>query len=81
MTTAQIPIEPGTAPIEGEGTPAKSLVCANCDIRAWVRAPDLRPSSSLPAEIRISATGAGAKDIAGLSVGLRLKERAIVKMK
>ncbi|OCF59071.1 hypothetical protein L486_03570 [Kwoniella mangroviensis CBS 10435] len=52
-----------------------------CDVRSWVRAPDLRPSSVIPAETRLSANGSDCKDIEKWEVGLRFKERAIVKLK
>ncbi|WWD00315.1 hypothetical protein V866_007226 [Kwoniella sp. B9012] len=52
-----------------------------CDIRSWVRAPDLRPSSVIPAETRLSANGSDCKDIEKWEVGLRFKERAILKLK
>lgn len=53
----------------------------NCSLRAWVRAADLSPSSVVPAEMRLAANGTECGDIVGMKVGLRLKERAIVKLK
>ena len=53
----------------------------NCTLRGWVRAPDLAPSQSFPGEARLAANGSECRDIEGWSVGLRMKERAIVKLK
>ena len=52
-----------------------------CDVRSWVRAPDLYPGAKLPADARLSLNGTECGDVVGWSVGLRLKERATVKMK
>ena len=53
----------------------------DCDIRAWTRAPDFIPGHSIPAETRLSLNGSACKDIAGWEVGLRMKERAIIKIR
>jgi len=53
----------------------------DCTLRGWVRAPDLAPSQSFPGEARLSANGSACGDIEAWSVGLRMKERAIVKLK
>ncbi|WVF70139.1 hypothetical protein IAT40_004927 [Kwoniella sp. CBS 6097] len=52
-----------------------------CDVRSWVRAPDLRPDTVIPAEARLAVNGSACGDIVGWDVGLRFKERAIVKIK
>jgi hypothetical protein len=36
-----------------------------CDIRVWVRAPDLYPGSVLPAEARLAANGSDCRDVVG----------------
>jgi hypothetical protein len=53
----------------------------DCDIRAWTRAPDLIPGHSIPAETRLNMNGSACKDIVGWDVGMRMKERAIIKIK
>lgn len=53
----------------------------DCTLRGWVRAPDLAPSQTFPAQARIAANGSACRDIEAWSVGLRMKERAIVKLK
>jgi hypothetical protein len=52
-----------------------------CDLRVWTRAPDLSPNSIVPGEARLAANGTGCMDIASWSVGLRFKERAIIKIR
>lgn len=52
-----------------------------CDLRAWTRAPDLSPGLSTPAEARLAANGSACEEIARWEVGLRFKERAIVKLR
>ncbi|OCF30469.1 hypothetical protein I316_07905 [Kwoniella heveanensis BCC8398] len=52
-----------------------------CDVRSWVRAPDLKPDSVIPAEARLAVNGSACGDIVGWDVGLRFKERAIVKIR
>ena len=53
----------------------------DCTLRGWVRAPDLAPSQTFPGEARLAANGSACGDIEAWSVGLRMKERAIVKLK
>nr|XP_031857950.1 uncharacterized protein CI109_006662 [Kwoniella shandongensis]KAA5525022.1 hypothetical protein CI109_006662 [Kwoniella shandongensis] len=53
----------------------------SCDVRSWVRAPDLTPGVVHPAEARLAVNGSDCGDIQRWDVGLRFKERAIVKMK
>jgi len=53
----------------------------NCTLRGWVRAPDLAPSRVSPGEARLAANGSACGDIEAWAVGLRMKERAIVKLK
>ncbi|WWC67721.1 uncharacterized protein I206_101633 [Kwoniella pini CBS 10737] len=52
-----------------------------CDIRSWVRAPDLQPSTTIPGETRLSANGSDCANIIKWEIGLRFKERAIIKIK
>lgn len=53
----------------------------DCDIRAWVRAPDLQPGATIPAEVRVTMNGSMCGDIKGWSVGLQMKERGLLKVK
>lgn len=52
-----------------------------CDLRAWTRAPDLTPGSVIPAEARLAVNGSACEDVVKWEVGLRYKERAIIKRK
>jgi hypothetical protein len=52
-----------------------------CDVRAWTRAPDLSPGVVLPADARLAANGSACGDIVKWEVGMRLKERALIKMR
>jgi len=52
-----------------------------CDIRVWTRAPDLSPGRNIPADARLAANGSACGDIVKWEVGMRLKERALIKMK
>jgi hypothetical protein len=53
----------------------------DCDIRSWTRAPDLLPGHQIPGETRLWVNGTGCRDIESWELGLRLKERAIVKVR
>jgi hypothetical protein len=53
----------------------------DCDIRSWTRAPDLMAGHQIPAETRLVLNGTECGDVEGWEVGLRLKERAIIKMR
>ena len=50
-----------------------------CDVRVWTRAPDLSPGKVFPADARLAANGSACGDIVQWNVGMRLKERAIIK--
>ena len=50
-----------------------------CDVRAWTRAPDLYPGTTLPGEARLALNGSDCGDVLSWAVGLRLRERAIIK--
>lgn len=50
-----------------------------CDIRVWTRAPDLTPDTVLPADARLAANGSACGEITKWEVGMRLKERALIK--
>jgi hypothetical protein len=52
-----------------------------CDVRAWTRAPDLSPGKVLPADARLAANGSACGDIVKWEVGMRLKERALIKIR
>lgn len=51
-----------------------------CDIRSWTRAPDLIPGTEVPGDTRLALNGTGCHDIVKWELGLRHKERAIIKM-
>jgi hypothetical protein len=51
-----------------------------CDIRAWVSAPDLEPKMRATGQARLLANGSDCKDIVSWGVGLRFKERAVVRL-
>ena len=53
----------------------------NCDIRPWVRAPDLSPNLLSTADARLIADGADCVDLVKWEVGLRYNERSLVKLK
>jgi len=53
----------------------------DCDIKAWTRAPDLIPGHSIPAETRLWMNGSACGDVVGWEVGMRMLERAIIKIK
>jgi hypothetical protein len=44
-----------------------------------VRAADLSPNTVVPGEARLVANGTECSDITGWGVGMRFKERAIIK--
>lgn len=52
-----------------------------CDVRVWTRAPDLSPGRVIPADARLAANGSACGEIVKWEVGMRLKERALIKMK
>jgi hypothetical protein len=52
-----------------------------CDLRAWTRAPDLSPGLSTLAEARLAGNGTACNEIDRWEVGLRFKERAIIKLR
>ncbi|KAK8847332.1 hypothetical protein IAR55_005189 [Kwoniella newhampshirensis] len=66
--------------IETTSSPESEVDWA-CDVRSWVRAPDLTPGEIHPAEARLAVNGSACRDIVKWDVGLRFKERAIVKLK
>lgn len=51
-----------------------------CDVRAWVRAPDLQPNMVATGDARLLLNGSACGDVNAWAVGLRLKERAIVRL-
>ena len=51
----------------------------DCYPAGWVRAPDLYPGLSTPADARLYLNGTECNQIVKWEVGLRLKERAILK--
>ncbi|GAA5998557.1 uncharacterized protein JCM10292_002782 [Rhodotorula paludigena] len=53
----------------------------NCSIGAWVRAPDLSPNVVVPGDARLILNGTDCADVRRWTVGLRLKERAVVKLR
>ncbi|GAA6038795.1 hypothetical protein JCM8097_002894 [Rhodosporidiobolus ruineniae] len=70
------------SPLEADSaTSPLSAAPWNCSIQAWVRAPDLRPNVVLPGDARLVANGTDCADIVEWSVGLRLRERGVVKLR
>lgn len=68
--------------VEVYGAGANNTTSAwQCDVRAWTRAPDLSPGKVLPADARLAANGSACGDIVKWEVGMRLKERALIKIK
>lgn len=51
-----------------------------CDVQAWVRAPDLSPNALIAGDARLKANGTQCQDLVGWTLGLVLKERAIVRL-
>ncbi|ORY89133.1 hypothetical protein BCR35DRAFT_350623 [Leucosporidium creatinivorum] len=57
-----------------------SSVRWECSVRCWVRAPDLTANLLGYGDARLLANGSACSDIDQWSVGLRLKERSIVRL-
>ena len=53
----------------------------DCDVRSWVRAPDLSPGATVPADVRLAMNGSACSDVVGWTVGLSLSERGVMKVK
>jgi hypothetical protein len=53
----------------------------DCEVRTWTRAPDLIPGNTIPAETRLALNGTQCSDIIGWQIGLRMKERALIKIR
>lgn len=51
----------------------------DCYPAGWVRAPDLYPGLSTPADARLYLNGTECDQVVKWEVGLRFKERAILK--
>jgi len=51
----------------------------DCFAGGWVRAPDLYPGLSTSADARLHLNGTHCDQIVGWQVGLRYKERSILK--
>jgi len=72
------------SPVSGiavSSAPAEAVAPWACDIRTWVRAPDLAPNLRATGEARAVTNGTGCVDIVKWDVGLILKERSIVRLK
>ena len=52
-----------------------------CDVRSWVRAPDMSPGATVPGEVRLAMNGTACAEVKSWSVGLALKERGAMKVK
>lgn len=52
----------------------------DCDVKAYVRAPDLSPNVLLQGDARLVANGTACTDLVGWQLGLVMKERAIVRL-
>jgi hypothetical protein len=61
--------------------PGEAVAPWACDIRTWVRAPDLAPNLRATGEARVVTNGTNCVDIVKWDVGLILKERSIVRLK
>jgi hypothetical protein len=61
--------------------PEEAVAAWACDIRTWVRAPDLAPNLRATGEARVVTNGSDCVDIVKWDVGLVLKERSIVRLK
>jgi hypothetical protein len=61
-------------------TASKPAVWA-CDVRSWVRAPDLSPGATVPAEVRLAMNGSACADVVSWGVGLSMRERGAMKVK
>ena len=61
--------------------PAKATAPWACDIRTWVRAPDLAPNLRATGDARFVANGTDCPDIVKWDIGLNFKERSIVRLK
>lgn len=53
----------------------------DCHLHGWVRAPDLAPGTDIPAQARLVQNGTQCIHMSKVQIGLRFKERALVKMK
>jgi len=73
------------SPVDAPASPAPAKATAPapwaCDIRTWVRAPDLAPNLRATGDARIVANGTDCADIIKWDVGLIFKERSIVRLK
>lgn len=52
----------------------------NCEVRSWVRSPDLLPSQIQPAQVRWNLNGSDCTEFVKAEVGLRFRERSLVKI-
>lgn len=52
----------------------------DCEVRSWVRSPDLLPSQIQPAQARWSLNGSDCSEFVKAEVGLRFRERSLVKI-
>lgn len=52
-----------------------------CDVRAWVRAPDLQPNFTTEADARLAMNGTDCVDVKSWNVGLRYRERQGLRLR
>ena len=71
----------GALPVPEVGALLSSNNDWQCDIRCYVRAPDLRPIGVFDGDARLRFHGSSCAELERWSVGLRLKERAVVRVK
>ena len=71
------------SPVDAPASPAPAKTTAPwaCDIRTWVRAPDLAPNLRATGDARFVTNGTDCADIVKWDVGLIFKERSIVRLK
>ncbi len=62
-------------------TPVETGTPWDCDLRTWVRAPNLAPNMRATGDARYVANGTDCADIVKWDVGLVYKERSIVRLR
>jgi hypothetical protein len=67
--------------INDTGTTNSTKTIWACDVRSWVRAPDMAPGITVPAEVRLAMNGSACAEVESWSVGLALKERGVLKVR